>query len=241
MTFAEWKPILLAWAQSDNGCRNRLAHARALVAGAMSRAGRPFVSLSGGKDSTVVTHLVLAQCPDVMVMHWDYGRFYIPRWLKAEIERNAAAIGVRNLRVETSPEYERLGRTAVNVLGRECIHKLLPQLRREGYDLGFTGIRAQESLKRRRNYPTPFYSMGGMRTCAPLLDWTWQDVWAYTFSNNLPYASIYERYAAAEGLENARFSTFFDNEFAFLGRANIDGVLMWRDRHRHGEPNGQTS
>lgn len=229
MTFDRWRKILTAWAQGEEH-KQRVADALALVEQAIARANRAYVAYSGGKDSTVVAHLALEAQPDIMILHWDYGPYFIPRWLADEIRTNARQLGVRHLRIETSPEYLRLRRKAVNVLGREYLGKLLPRLRQEGYDVGFTGIRAEESLKRRRRYSLS-YPMKGITTYAPLFDWTWRDVWAYIFSRDLPYASIYERYADAQGLENVRFATFFDPEFKHIGVPDLDGVLMWRDRH----------
>ena len=62
--------------------------------------------------------------------------------------------------------------------------------------------------------------------CFPLLNLTWKDVWAYIISNNLPYPSIYDRYAEVLGYDKVRLVTFFDNEFEKLGAPYLDGVLM---------------
>ncbi len=59
----------------------------------------------------------------------------------------------------------------------------------------------------------------------------WRDVWAYIFSKNLPYASVYDTYAPVVGLENCRLVTFFDPEFDKFGSGNVDSALMWRFRH----------
>jgi phosphoadenosine phosphosulfate reductase len=74
---------------------------------------------------------------------------------------------------------------------------------RQGYDLTFTGLRAEESRKRRdwltysrSAFETPglypVRSGTGLR-CAPLHDWTVDDVWAYTYAHNLPVNPVYDR------------------------------------------------
>jgi 3'-phosphoadenosine 5'-phosphosulfate sulfotransferase (PAPS reductase)/FAD synthetase len=176
-------------------------------------------------------HLVLQQAPGIMVLNWDYGPYYSPRELRREIALNARRIGARNLRIETSPEYTRLGRRAVNVLGREYIGKVMPALRREGYDLAFVGLRREESLKRRRRMDAGRWLSTGIMECWPLAEWTWMDVWAYIISRGLPYLSFYDRVAPVVGYERARFTTLFDPEFAHLGADTVDGVVNWQWRH----------
>lgn len=175
-------------------------------------------------------HMVLAEKPDIMVLHWDYGPYYIPRWLEKEFLENAKKIGAKNIRVETSHEYIRLGRKAVNVLGREYLGRLIPELSKDGYDLVFVGLRKEESLKRKRRIENN-RSITEIPECWPVADWSWRDVWAYIFSHDLPYASIYNIYAPVVGWENARLTTFFDPEFDKIGASSVDGVLMWRFRN----------
>lgn len=232
MGLERWKSGLIAWAKTEEHKR-AAEKSREIIADALSRSIKPYVAFSGGKDSTCVLHLVLQQAPDAMVLHWDYGPYYIPRWLAAEFIENAKRIGARHVRVETSPEYLKLKRRAVNVLGREYLGKLVPKLRdEEGYDLAFLGLRAEESVKRRLKTAGHVWTEHGMLQCAPIRDWTWRDVWAYIFANNLPYASVYDLYAPVVGLPNARLVTFFDPEFDKFGNRNLDGVLMWRERHQ---------
>jgi len=166
-----------------------------------------------------------------MVLHWDYGPYYIPRWLKNEFIRNAKKIGAKNIRIETSPQYQRFGRKAINVLGREYMGRLIPELKKEGYDLSFVGLRKEESLKRKRRISRG-ESITKIQECWPVQNWTWQDIWAYIFSHDLPYASIYDVYAPVIGWDKVRLTTFFDPEFDKIGASNLDGVLMWRFKHK---------
>lgn len=223
-----WEETFAAWAKTVEH-RALVGATRERIAAALAQAQRPLVSWSGGKDSTVLVHLVLAQAPDTLVLHWDYGRAFVPAPVHAEILANARRLGVRHLRVETSPLYRQLGRQARNVMGRHLIGRLLPQLAAEGYDLDFVGLRAEESLKRRRRMRRR-EMVSVIPECWPLADWRWLDVLAYTVAHELPLLSLYHARAALVGWEHARFTTLFDSEFAHVGAETIDNVLHWRWR-----------
>lgn len=185
------------------------------------------MAFSGGKDSTCILHLVLQQKPDVMVFHWDYGPYYVPRWLENEFIENARKIGARNIRVETSSKYMALKRNAINVLGTEYLGNAVLKLYNEGYDAVFVGLRKEESCRRKTRIKAN-RSLSVIREIYPIQNWSWQDVWAYIFSNDLPYASIYNTYAPIVGWDRVRLVTFFDPEFDKFGNSNLDGILMWR-------------
>jgi 3'-phosphoadenosine 5'-phosphosulfate sulfotransferase (PAPS reductase)/FAD synthetase len=188
------------------------------------------VSFSGGKDSTVLTHLVMRVDPNTLVLHWDYGPYFVPRPLHERILANARALGVRRLRVETSDEYLRLGRKARNVLGRALVGRLLPRLAREGYTLSFVGLREEESLKRRRRIRSGA-ALSELRESWPIAKWRWLDVWAYIVEHDLPYlAELYDPAAAIIGWDRARWTTLHDPEFAHIAQS-MDGVLHWRWRY----------
>jgi len=223
------KEALIAYAQTDEHLI-KVEEAKSIIRSALKQSRKPYVAFSGGKDSTCLLHLVLQEKPDVMVLHWDYGRWYVPRWLEKEIIENARKLGAKNIRVETSEEYERRKRKAINVLGREYLGKLIPQLQKEGYDLVFVGLREEESAKRKRRIRAK-RSLSPIPECWAIAKWSWRDVWGYIFSHNLPYASIYDLYAPVVGWDRARLATFFDPEFRHLGKESLDGILLWRFRH----------
>jgi len=225
---AEWRETFRLWSRTEQHTR-ALHEARAIIERALESARKPYIAYSGGKDSTVMAHLVLQYAPDTMVLHWDYGRAFVPEPIQREILRNARRIGVRNLRIETSPLYAKLGRHAQNVLGKHMIGKLLPQLAVEGYDLAFVGLRKQESPKRKRRIRAG-KPLSTIPECYPLQDWDWRDVWAYIVANDLPYLSLYDARAELVGYEHARFTTLFDPEFDRLGALAIDNFLHWRFR-----------
>lgn len=224
----KWQETFKLWAQNKQ-YQEKLEGAKCLISKALSEY-KCYVAYSGGKDSTVVLHLVLQLNPNVMVLHWDYGRYYMPKEVLEEIIGIARKVGVRNLRIETSDLYKKLGRKAINVLGRELLGKLVPQLYKEGYRCVFLGLRAEESIRRKLRVKNTRI-LKGIKEICPLHNWTWLDVWAYIVSNNLPYLSHYDKYAQIEGWNKTRFVTYFDPEFNKFGAQNLDGVLMWQYKY----------
>lgn len=166
--------------------------------------------------------------PDIMVQHWDYGIHYLPREFEGEVVRNAIDIGATNIRVMTSDKYAE--NPSSPVFYKEFFGKVISGLIHEGYDCAFVGLRKEESLKRKRRI-NKGESLTQITERWPLASWTWLDVWAYIISNDIPYLSTYDTYAPVVGWEHARFSTFFDPEFDKLGNSNLDGIMLWKQRH----------
>ncbi|OYT64161.1 hypothetical protein B6U67_00735 [Methanosarcinales archaeon ex4484_138] len=219
-----WRETFLFWSETEE-YQKKVKEVKKNVQMALNRFRKPYVSFSGGKDSTVMLHLVLEQKPDVMVFHWDYGRYFIPREIEREFLNNAQKIGARNIVVKSSSLYEKKGRGAQNVLGRVMIGLVVPQLKKEGYDGCFVGLRAEEASRRNARTKNLFES-GIITSTFPIRHLTWKDVWAYIVSNNLPYPSVYDKYAKVLGWDKVRLVTFFDPEFDKFGSPNIDGILM---------------
>lgn len=228
-----WRKTFSSWASQPH-YRALVAETRQAIARDLAQAKRPFVAFSGGKDSTVLTHLVLRQRKSVAVFHWDYGPYFVPHHIHERILCNARALGARRLIVRTSREYVRLGRSARNVVGRSLIGRVLPAMAADGWDLSFVGLRAEESPKRSRRIKAG-RSLTPIRESWPLEKWRWLDVWAYIVEHDLPYLSeLYDPAAALVGWDRARWTTLHDPEFAHLAGAT-DGVLHWRWRYATAE------
>ena len=215
------------WAQSDE-YKAKVKEAKKIIENAFKMYKKPYVAFSGGKDSTCMLHLVLQQKPDVMVYHWDYGPYLMPRAIEHEVVSNMIKLGAKNYLVETSDRYKSGENTGIWY--KDFFGRVTKRLIREGYDAVFVGIRKEESIPRKLRINAK-RSLSAINEVWPLQDWSWKDVWAYIFANNLPYPSTYDKYVAVLGWDRARFVTFFDKEFEHLGSINVDGVLMWRWRN----------
>lgn len=66
-----------------------------------------------------------------------------------------------------------------------------------GFDGVALGLRAEESHGRRMNAQVRGaiyqYKRDGLWACQPIWDWSYDDVWAYIVSAELPYCAVYDR------------------------------------------------
>ena len=217
--------------------KNKLKGTNEVISEALHSCKKSYIAFSGGKDSTVMLNLVLQIKPGCMVFHWDYGKF-MPRQIEREIIRNMKKLGAINYMVRTSKKYRY--KNSNKVWYKEFFGKITSELIQEGYDLVFVGLRREESLRRKRRIDKNI-SLTSIKECWPIADWGWKDIWAYIFSNGLPYASAYDKYCPVLGWDKARFTTFFDPEFDKFGSPNIDGVLMWRFRNIDSNKEGRAN
>lgn len=192
---------------------------------ALSRYNKPIISFSGGKDSLVMMHLILKRNKNITVFHWDYGMYYVPRAIENDTIEIIKTM-TDNYIIESSELYEIAKRNPSNIFYKVFFSNTRNKFIECGYDIQFIGLRAEESLKRKRKIGDNPFRNDKIIECYPLHMMTWKDVWAYIISNNLPYLEIYDRYAALIGYNKVRFATFFDKEFDKLGASNIDGMLM---------------
>lgn len=160
---------------------------------------RPYIAFSMGKDSTVTLHLT---------------RIVIPQCKAIYIDANCAFPEVYELlaRTPNTEKYpatedfldtlERMGgvdggRELENETMRTTVIHPIKQLAALGYDGQVVGLRAEENHGRFTNFKVhgAVYFHRGYRiyTCQPIGDWSYDDVWAYIFSNNIEYCKTYDK------------------------------------------------
>ncbi len=172
---------------------------------ALADSTQPYVAFSSGKDSMVVLALV-ERITGGVVAHWTDDELEYPETVAMMEAMTGDLAFVTTLgRSEhagwftpwSDPPYWRDPLPG-------AIHKTMPAddyMASLGYDLTFTGVRAEESRKRRdwlryadmtwgASYPV---RSGTGRRCTPIHDWTVDDVWAYIATHNLPVNPVYHR------------------------------------------------
>ncbi|MEM4592300.1 MAG: phosphoadenosine phosphosulfate reductase family protein [Sulfolobales archaeon] len=185
------------------------------------------VSVSGGKDSMVMLHIIYNRVSkDITVFHWDHGPYLMPREVESEILENIRAVAPTanliikkyeyGLREEARWEYEKWYKAFFSTLQSLGVkHHLL-------------GIRADESS--RRGLKGRLVDKGKWIEAYPVYFFTWRDVWAYIFKHGVPVPSVYFKYARILGWSSVRLTTFHDKEFEKYGTTSVDSYIMWRSK-----------
>jgi len=191
-----------------------------------------YIAFSGGKDSMVLLHLAETTTNNkIICYHWDYGSRLIPRKIKTEILQNLKTImPTARIIIRSRPSQA----TSRNdpATGYRAFFATLAMLTKErGWTAGLVGFRAEESCTRTRRVEQAgsngeWHSGQKCRLYYPIRNWSWQDVYAYLITRDLPIPKIYHAHASLVGYERARFVTFFDSEFAALGNSNLDGHML---------------
>lgn len=178
----------------------RVQSARALVAQMLACCERPWVAFSGGKDSTVVLHLVRSLAPDTPA-HYGHEQWVLPETealIAATPDVTQTALPDRHAEwfdVWQDPAEVPEGVTYIDpTQGLDewnYGHALL------GADGMFLGLRAEENSDRRmfllRRGPLFYCHRHGLWECNPLYNWTVHDVWAYIADRQVPYNAAYDR------------------------------------------------
>lgn len=218
----KWRETFLLHSQTDE-FQAKVESSHKIISEALRRYKKPYVAFSGGKDSTVMMHLVIQHCPTIMVVHWDFGRWYVPQAVLDEISVLASSMGIV-LRIESDTRYQQLKRTANNLPNLSILEeRLMP----EGVDSVFVGIRKEEACGRKQRIKAGI-SLTNIKEFWPVADWSWLDIWGYIVAYNVRYLAHYDTYCPVVGWDRARFHTFFDPALDKFGASNVDGVLMWR-------------
>ncbi len=219
----KWKEYFLAWYDEEKVDEK----VREAIDFATPYLDRGIVSVSGGKDSMAMLHMLASLKHDLKVFHWDHGRWLVPREVEDEVLRNISKV---------APDCELIVRRyslGESEVSREVwgpwYKEFFGTLRSLGFKYHLLGIRADES--RRRSVRGRIVKRDEWVEVYPIYNFSWRDVWAYIFKHDVPVPSVYFRYAKLVGWDKARFVTFFDKEFEKYGAPQIDSILSWRWKH----------
>lgn len=167
--------------------RRKVEHAERIIDAWIEEAGPVAVAFSGGKDSTVLLHLVRSRQPEAPALLAD------DEWHLPETEQLLGATPglVRIVRRLYHCEWF----TAwANEGGPDGGSKNRWALEHDYQGMGI-GLRADENARRRvhiRTMGTCFRTKQGLWQCYPVAWWTWRDVWAYIESRGVEYNRAYD-------------------------------------------------
>ena len=213
--------------------QRRIKEAKKNIETVFERYENPYVAISGGKDSTVLHHLITKACgyDEVDVFHFDQGLLALPG-ARDQVEKIIQNYGGTDCIRTTEAMYdesisneERHGHLHS---GRHGWIKRLTEER--GWSLAILGIRAEESPDRRDRWSgtPPTHKMGDQLTVAPIHGLTTQDVWSYIVDNKLPYHDQYdEKGELLNGIDKPhnRLSSFHSSGLDQMGERTISSFL----------------
>lgn len=178
----------------------KVQRTKQIIKKALDMMKKPYVAFSTGKDSTVLLDLTRTINPNIPAVYFDADAAYpesfemletIPNLIKFKTEPILATFrkwGILHLNIED--------KTMESTVYRP-IKALLAKYHFDGV---FLGLRAEESYGRKKLAQTKgtlfWQKRESIWECIPLAWWTYRDIWAYIFSNNLNYNKIYDKMGA---------------------------------------------
>lgn len=197
------------------------------------RQRHPILLYSGGKDSLVLLHMAMQINPEMPIYHFnegfdgEKGTWRFPPAVEAEAVQNARIAGAKNLYVR--------GGGGRGPSARRFFGNLYEVMRATHTDVEMMGLRQAESIGRKRRISDFILHEGRRWISAPLKELRTEDIWAYILSNNLKYASNYDRYGPLVGWTKARFTSMFSNAMTPKGGGIVvDSVLFPEFKYRWG-------
>lgn len=195
--------------------KRKVDEAHKLIDIALEKMKNPYIAWSGGKDSTIVVHLVIQHKPDIAVVHldadaefpetWEYMRRLINEW-----NLNFINVKVKPL-LELINKYaytEELSRIVMKAVVYNPVKKLIKDY---GFDGCFLGVRHEESYGRSKLLKAQgklfFNKTYKVWQCLPIGWWTADDVWRYYDYTGIPYNPLYDQ-QLFEGRDKLRVGYF---------------------------------
>ncbi len=166
---------------------------------------------SGGKDSTVVLHIVRSMYGLVPFTVTFADCTYQFREVYGFVKRLTKEwdLNLDTLRYgspEALSRFEESGRKNKKILSREKLKASREYVRTRGIKASISGIRWYEHFHRINRFQG---KTGGVLMAYPILHWTRDDVWEYIKMNNVPYLSLYDQGYSHIDLEPFSFKDGF--------------------------------
>lgn len=212
--------------------KRRLERAKGVINDALSLGIRWYIAWSGGKDSTVLAHLVNSICPNIEIWS-EKDDCDFPEemgYIKSVAERYNFNLKIVTPAVSLWDEIEKGG---IDIC--EDLHSRGTELsdtyfysevaKQEAlFDGVFLGLRMEESRGRKWNFKKRghIYQRSNKKwTCIPLAQWTATDIFSYLVINEIPILDIYYKTKFVNAPEEIRKAWYLPS-----ARAN-KGFCVW--------------
>ena len=186
------------WSQTRQH-QSRVRRAEQRIAQWLPQVRHPYLAFSGGKDSTCCLALVRAQRPETPAIYisaeCEYPEQALFLWSTPACHWFPAAEPF----VQVLARYNLAQDTVETATMQAMVWEPVPRLLHHyGFDGMCYGLRMEENPRTRgrhlrRRGPVFRSQRYGVLVCAPLMDWTYNDVWAYIVSHALPYCGTYDK------------------------------------------------
>lgn len=201
--FQKYARQYAAWSQTAQHKR-RVDFSRQLIHEAMALERRNYIAFSGGKDSTVMTHLIKQDYPDMEM--WSYKDIFHITGSKQYMIDLAEKYNWGTIVFVGPNDQEAIDIVAItkvnicdtmgptfrlNQIFCECV-----AAQEKKFDGVFMGLRKEESRARTLNYAkrgAMYQRKDGFWVCNPLSLWKAEDVFAYFLENEIPIFEIYTK------------------------------------------------
>ena len=196
------------YAQHREGFAERAAHSlRLLRAAAHAHPGRIVQATSLGAEDMVLTDLIARHKLPIAVatletgmLHAEtaalIGRIEARYGIAVEVYKPVAQSVVRFVRTHG----EKAMYTSIDLRKACCSLRKLEPLSRmlEARDAWITGLRREQSAQRSEVHESETDDRGRTKL-NPLADWSWNDVWHYIATNDVPYNPLHDEFMPSIG------------------------------------------
>ncbi len=182
--------------------KRRIEAAQSNVHVALQSCRRPYIAFSTGKDSTVMADMVWRESPSTPAVYFDADACFPES--RALLERYRSS-GRTIIEWPTEPildTMERVGgptspRSEAATMQSTVYAPIKALLETHAFDCAFVGLRAEENTDRKRAiriHGPMFYSQrDDIQVAWPIGALTFDDIWAYIFSQGVDYSAVYDR------------------------------------------------
>ena len=176
-----------------NGFKRRVQTALERIGHFLSLVENPYISVSGGKDSSVLLHLCRRIDSSLDAVYLDMNATYPQSDALLNTYENLRRVVVADWQADLK-EHGMRGKKSRIIDELVERQKEDPTLLAE-YGGHFYGLRIEESAARKRLAKVRgdafFRKYDNKWVSQPIMDWTYEDVWAYIVQNEIPYNELY--------------------------------------------------